>query len=98
ERRPIAESNNEWSLGNAARLRKVDEVFRDEGDVATLREMLVDMSNHINSEGQGFGKTYEVGAFVDDGTPVPPHDPRVYWPSDRPGHRFPHMWLDTTHQ
>jgi tetracenomycin A2 monooxygenase-dioxygenase len=52
------------------------------------------MDNHLNSEGQAFGKTYERGAFIDDGSPRPPHDHRHYWPSDRPGSRFPHMWLD----
>jgi tetracenomycin A2 monooxygenase-dioxygenase len=59
--------------------------------------MLLEMSNHLNSEGQGFGKTYEHGAFIDDGTPVPPHDPRAYWPATRPGMRLPHMWIDPEH-
>ena len=94
ERRFIAESNNEWSQGNAARLGRVEKTFRETRDVEDLRQALEDLSNHLNSEGQGFGKIYERGAFIDDDSVRPRHDPKNYWPCDRPGSRFPHMWLD----
>ena len=32
--------------------------------------------------------------MIQDGTVPRPLDSRVYRPSDRPGGRFPHMWLD----
>ena len=41
------------------------------------------------------GYVYDDGAVVDDGSPVLPLDARYYWPTDRPGARFPHMWVDT---
>ena len=31
---------------------------------------------------------------VDDGSPVPPHDPIAYHGAARPGARLPHVWLD----
>ncbi|GAA5056133.1 hypothetical protein HNP84_006971 [Thermocatellispora tengchongensis] len=40
------------------------------------------------------GYVYTDGAIVDDGSPVPPYDSRRYWPTDRPGARFPHFWMD----
>jgi tetracenomycin A2 monooxygenase-dioxygenase len=40
------------------------------------------------------GYVYRSAAVVDDGSPLPPHDSRRYWPTDRPGARFPHLWLD----
>jgi tetracenomycin A2 monooxygenase-dioxygenase len=43
------------------------------------------------------GFIYGDGAVVDDGSPLPPHDPQRYWPTDRPGARFPHMWIDAEH-
>jgi tetracenomycin A2 monooxygenase-dioxygenase len=94
ERRPVAESNTKWSLGNAARGVRMRAAF-DSNDVATQREAVVDLDNHVHSEGQAMGYCYEEGALKPDGTPPPPYDPRYYWPDDRPGLRFPHMWLDS---
>ena len=34
-------------------------------------------------------------AVIQDGTVAKPLNPRFYVPSDRPGGRFPHLWLDT---
>lgn len=53
-----------------------------------------DLDNHLHSIGQALGFTYEEGAVIPDGTPHGGHLTRVYRPSDRPGGRFPHMWLD----
>jgi tetracenomycin A2 monooxygenase-dioxygenase len=93
ERRPIALSNNEWAQGNAARLPRSEEAWRS-GDEAAIRAACDAHSLHGNSDGQGYGRVYEVGAFIPDGRAPPPHDPTKYWPSDRPGAWFPHMWLD----
>lgn len=93
ERRLIAEANNLWAQGNAARLPKSEEAWRS-GDEMAIREALDAHSLHANSEGQGFGKIYEKGAFISDGREPLPLDPTKYWPSDRPGAWFPHMWLD----
>ncbi|MDN5918290.1 MAG: FAD-dependent monooxygenase [Pseudonocardia sp.] len=95
ERRPVAESNTAFSVGNLGRIRQVEAAFlhRDE-DPLGWRAALVDQDDHLNSEGQGMGFVYARGAVVDDGSPLPPPDSRYYWPTDRPGARFPHMWLD----
>src|SRR5258708_30578625 len=44
--------------------------------------------------GQALGFSYEEGALIPDGTPRGGHLTRYYTPSDRPGGRFPHLWLD----
>lgn len=93
ERRLIAESNNEWSQGNAARLPRVEDVFRGDDEIA-IRAALDEFSLHMTSEGQGHGRVYVEGAFIPDGRPQLPHDPTTYWPTDQTGAWFPHMWLD----
>ena len=93
ERRLIAESNNDWAQGNAARLPSSEAAWRS-GDETAIRAACDAHSLHGNSDGQGYGRVYEVGAFIPDGRSPPPHDPTKYWPSDRPGAWFPHMWLD----
>ncbi|MGH8429249.1 MAG: FAD-dependent monooxygenase, partial [Solimonas sp.] len=49
---------------------------------------------HLHSIGQQLGFSYQSGAVVPDGTAPVPVNPRTYVPSDRPGSRFPHYWLD----
>jgi 2-polyprenyl-6-methoxyphenol hydroxylase-like FAD-dependent oxidoreductase len=93
ERRPVAESNTKWSLGNAARGGRLREAMNS-GDIAVMRAAIVEFDNHTHSEGQAMGYCYEDGAIIPDGTAAPPYDSRFYWPGDRPGLRFPHMWLD----
>ena len=41
------------------------------------------------------GFRYENGFRLDDGTKAPESDPlgQVYFPTTRPGHRLPHVWL-----
>ena len=96
ERRPVALSNTAWSTGNFERMARVTAAFhrRDEDPLA-WRAAILDTDNHLHSEGQAMGYVYEDGAVVDDGSPVLPLDARYYWPTDRPGARFPHMWVDT---
>jgi hypothetical protein len=44
--------------------------------------------------GRSLGFSYEDGALVSDGTAPIPFDTQIYRPTDRPGARFPHLWLD----
>jgi putative polyketide hydroxylase len=95
ERKPVAESNANFSLGNSIRFPLVAEAIRS-GNADQIAFRINDVDNHLHSVGQGLGFTYEAGAVIQDGTAAPTHDTRYYRPSDRPGSRFPHMWLDLT--
>ena len=53
-----------------------------------------DSDNHVHSIGQSLGFSYDEGALVADGTNKPTLRSRYYEPNDRPGSRFPHLWLD----
>jgi putative polyketide hydroxylase len=39
------------------------------------------------------GQWYPEGALLADETTPPTFDPERYTPVDRPGHRFPHVWI-----
>ncbi|MFD2157173.1 FAD-dependent monooxygenase [Rhodococcus jostii] len=96
ERHPVAWSNTNWSVEGFDRIEEMDEIFHNRhDDPEPWRALLIDQDRQINCEGQAMGLIYaDSAAVVDDGSPVPPHDSRYYWPTDRPGARFPHMWLD----
>lgn len=93
ERRPVAVSNADWSASNSPRWPALVAAARS-GDDDRLRFWLRDMNNHFHSVGRALGFNYEEGAIVPDGTAPPAFDSRVYTPTDRPGARFPHMWVD----
>lgn len=93
ERRPIAESNADFSLHNASRFIQTDEALRS-GNPDRIAFWIRDSDNHIHSIGQSLGFVYEDGAVVGDGTGKHLWNPRYYEPSDKPGGRFPHIWLD----
>jgi putative polyketide hydroxylase len=93
ERRPVAQSNADFSYGNMIRFRRIDEAVRS-GNEDRIRFWVNDLDNHLHSIGQALGFSYEEGAVIPDGTPRGGHLTRVYTPSDRPGGRFPHIWLD----
>ncbi|MEA2738081.1 MAG: putative polyketide hydroxylase [Acetobacteraceae bacterium] len=93
ERRPVAQSNADFSFGNRRRYGMMEAAARS-GHPDRIQFWLDDMDNHLHSVGQALDFRYEEGAVVSDGTVPRPLDPRVYRPSDRPGSRFPHMWLD----
>lgn len=95
ERHPVAVSNTNWSIGNFDRLSKTAKALRNRhDDPQGWRAALIEMDKHLHSDGQALGYIYERGALIDDGSPIPPVDHRYYWPTDRPGARFPHMWQD----
>ena len=93
ERRPVAESNADFSFGNFMRFIETDHAFAARNP-DQIRFWIKDTENHLHSAGQGLGFSYDDGALVPDGTIKVAHRPRFYEPSDRPGGRFPHLWLD----
>jgi 2-polyprenyl-6-methoxyphenol hydroxylase-like FAD-dependent oxidoreductase len=93
ERRPVAQSNADFSYGNMIRFRRIDDAVRS-GNEDRIQFWVNDLDNHLHSIGQALGFSYEQGAVIPDGTPRGGHLTRVYAPTDRPGGRFPHMWLD----
>jgi 2-polyprenyl-6-methoxyphenol hydroxylase-like FAD-dependent oxidoreductase len=97
ERRPVAESNADFSYGNRLRFGHAVEAVRS-GDTDRIAFWVNDMDNHLHSIGQALGFTYHEGCVVQDGTVPRPLNPRVYEPSDRPGARFPHAWLDASRE
>lgn len=93
ERRPVANSNADWSLGNYYRMFGNEEGMRS-GNDDQVRFLLKEQELHIHRIGQDLGFAYEAGAVIQDGTVRPPMNPRFYTPNDRPGSRFPHLWVD----
>ena len=89
----MADSNADFSLHNNARFMQTDEAMRS-GDPDRINFWIRDSDNHIHSIGQSLGFVYEDGAVIADGTGRHVLRPRWYEPSDRPGARFPHIWLD----
>lgn len=97
ERRPIAHANADLALLNHARLIRVREAVLS-GNAEKLKFWLIDLEAHINSVGHTLGFVYDKGIVVTDGTTRPAVTPRVYVPTDRPGSRYPHFWLDDAHK
>lgn len=93
ERRPIANANADLALNNLARFGMFLKAVGDRNP-DKLEFWLRDMDNHTNSIGHTLGFIYDDGAVVPDGSTRPPYTPRMYTPTDRPGSRFPHWWLD----
>jgi 2-polyprenyl-6-methoxyphenol hydroxylase-like FAD-dependent oxidoreductase len=93
ERRPVAEANADFSLHNASRFMQMDEAMKS-GNVDRINFWIRDSDNHVHSIGQSLGMVYEDGAVIPDGTGKHLWQPRYYEPSDKPGGRFPHLWLD----
>ena len=93
ERRPVAESNADFSIGNRHRYRHTENACRS-GNEDRIDFWIEDMDNHLHSIGQSLGFSYDSKAVVPDGTVFKGVNSRYYTPSDRPGGRFPHVWLD----
>lgn len=94
ERRPAAHSNADIADINNSRMPRFQAAIAS-GNEDRITFWLRDMDNHQQSVGQSLGYIYSEGALVPDGSTVPAHTTRLYTPYDRPGSRFPHMWLDT---
>jgi len=93
ERKPIAQSNTDFSVTNAIRLGAMHQAVR-EGDRARMAELIVDQRKHLANLGQQLGFHYDSTAVVSDGTAAPEFSPYEYVPTGRPGHRAPHLWLE----
>jgi 2-polyprenyl-6-methoxyphenol hydroxylase-like FAD-dependent oxidoreductase len=93
ERKPVAESNANFSFSNRLRIQALEKAIRSQNE-DRIRFWVEDMDNHIHSIGQNLGLFYEDGAVIADGTAPPSHNSRYYTPTDRPGGRFPHLWID----
>ena len=96
ERRPIAQANADFSLGNSLRIPHVDRAMRS-NNRERIDFWIEDLDNHLHSVGQSLGFIYESSAVIADGSTRPLHSARHYAPVDRPGSRFPHLWLDADH-
>jgi 2-polyprenyl-6-methoxyphenol hydroxylase-like FAD-dependent oxidoreductase len=96
ERRPLEELCRSWAIHNmTVRREHLRRAWQSRNvDVPNFREALLDMDNWVRSEGLELGCIYQRGALIDDGSLVAPYDAMYYWHSDRPGARFPHVWID----
>ena len=93
ERRPVAQSNADWSYLNSLRMTMVEQAARS-GQQDRIDFWIDDMDNHLHSVGQSLGFIYDAGAVIPDGSTRPAYNPRFYTPADRPGSRFPHRWMN----
>ena len=92
ERRPVAQSNTDFSRLNAQRLLSIRRAIIA-GDREATTALILDQRNHLDSQGQDLGFQYDTGALIPDGTPAPAASSSVYVPTARPGSRAPHLWL-----
>jgi 2-polyprenyl-6-methoxyphenol hydroxylase-like FAD-dependent oxidoreductase len=99
ERRPAAHSNADFTLAYMAdsRTSGLSAAIRS-GDKERIAFWLTDMENNIHHVGHSLGEIYVSGAVIPDGTVRPKYSSRIYTPVDRPGSRFPHVWLDSARQ
>lgn len=97
ERRPIGQANANFSHGNTVRFMKMEEAFQAR-NLQAINFWIKDVVHHSHSIGLGLGFAYEDGALVPDGTASRGLTLGRYDPSDRPGGRFPHLWLDLARQ
>ena len=108
ERKPVAQSNTEWSVRNAMNFAPligpgaIHQATRlESGEIsfeALSREIqtLVDGEKaHFSAIGRDLGFHYEAGALVQDGTALPPREDEdlELVPNARPGSRAPHFGL-----
>lgn len=90
----LSEKIISWAMSFADR--KLSRVFSDpelkkQADATVERQI-----GHFDRLGLDIGYTYEVGALIDDGTPVEIAENEVcdYVASTRPGARLPHIWVE----
>jgi len=99
ERRPAANGNAEFTLAYAADsgTSGLNAAILS-GDKERIGFWLTDMENNIHHVGHSLGEIYVSRAIIPDGTVRPKYSSRLYTPVDRPGSRFPHVWLDSARQ
>ncbi len=104
ERRPIGVRNTGISGNYFHTLKYIyryDEVLDQdtaEGEAARKqirKELDSQVIGLIDSAGCLLGYRYENSSIcVPDGSSPPPDHSQIYWPTSRPGHRAPHIWLE----
>jgi len=67
ERRPVAQSNADWSYDNSLRMIMVERATRS-GNQDRIDFWINDMDNHLHSVGQSLGFIYDAGAVIPDGS------------------------------
>lgn len=93
EHMELARSNAEWSFANGLRSARREAALRS-GEEDLIAFWLLESERNYHVVGRSLGFVYSEGALVPDGTRSDPFDTGVYTPTDRPGARFPHFWLD----
>jgi 2-polyprenyl-6-methoxyphenol hydroxylase-like FAD-dependent oxidoreductase len=93
ERRPVGNNAADFQLRTGKRLAAVQERI-NLADADSVDFWSHELEKHVKSAGQTLGQWYPEGLVMADETTPPAFDPERYTPVDRPGHRFPHVWLD----
>ena len=93
ERRPVGNNTADFQVRTGARLGAVQARI-DLDDEDSFAFWTNELEKHVKSVGQTMGQWYPEGVVLPDETTPPAFDPERYTPVDRPGHRFPHVWVD----
>jgi 2-polyprenyl-6-methoxyphenol hydroxylase-like FAD-dependent oxidoreductase len=93
ERRPVGNITADFQLVTGNRILAMQQHI-DLDDEDSRDFWLNELEKHVRSVGVTLGQSYEQGFLVPDQTTPPALDPERYTPVDRPGHRFPHVWVD----
>jgi 2-polyprenyl-6-methoxyphenol hydroxylase-like FAD-dependent oxidoreductase len=93
ERRPVGNNTADFQVRTGKRLSAVQERI-DLADDDSFEFWTHELEKHVKSVGLTLGQWYPQGTLLSDETTPPNFDPERYTPVDRPGHRFPHVWID----
>ncbi|HEV2363540.1 MAG TPA: FAD-dependent monooxygenase [Caulobacteraceae bacterium] len=96
ERRPIGEATADFQFRTGSRLAGLQARI-DLDDEDNFGFWIDEADKHVRNIGLSLGHWYDQGLVVRDETTAPALDPERYTPVDRPGHRFPHLWVDERH-
>lgn len=92
ERKPLAQTTIDWSVGNANRLREIFQSLADDNNHA-FHEGLKEQTKHLNHPGLDIGFIYQSKAFYPEGAETHTFDPNTYKNKAIVGMRAPHCWL-----
>lgn len=101
ERRPVARYNTDRSLDNARLVVQVADAAQGRHPLGlTPAAAVAQARRYGNFIGMELGYRYDSRTITPDGSEAPHVDDPVidYAPTARPGHRAPHLWLDTNDQ
>lgn len=92
ERKPLAQTTMDWSVGNANRLRNIFQSLID-GNHDAFQEGLKEQTNHLNHTGLDVGFIYQSDALYPRKNETTEFDPNAYESKAIVGMRAPHCWL-----